>query len=296
MIQIAFASGKGGAGKTSISLSFHKYIGENSIMIDTDVDAADAFLLLESQILEAKPFISGWKYKISEKNCVSCGRCISSCSFGAIKRDINSRKITINPLFCEGCGACEDVCSFDAIIKEENYCGDYFISSTKINTTMVYAKLIPGEDNSGKLVHLVRKKGVEIFKKSIQQDGYIVIDSPPGIGCPLMAAISGVNYLAVIIEATESGFHDAKRVIEVAKQLKIPVVSIINKAGLSSEIDNQILLYLKEFDISLMGIIPFNNEFNNILNREMFWIDSDNIEIKNSLISIFDNIINYVKK
>ncbi len=296
MIQIAFASGKGGAGKTSISLSFHKYIGEKSILIDTDVDAADAFLLLESQNLESKPFVSGWKYRILEKNCVSCGKCISICSFGAIKRDKNSQNITINPLFCEGCGACEDVCPFDAITKKENYCGDYFISSTKINTTMVYARLTPGEDNSGKLVHLVRKKGIEIFKKLIQPNGYIIIDSPPGIGCPLMAAISGVNYLVLIIEATESGFHDAKRVVEVAKQLKLPTLSIINKSGLSESLDSEILLFLKEFNIPLVGVIPFNGEFNNILNKEMFWIDSENSEIRNNLISIFSNIVNYIEK
>jgi MinD superfamily P-loop ATPase len=269
MLKIAFASGKGGAGKTSLSLSFHKYLKNKSIMADCDVDAADAFLLLEKKIIENKPFVSGYKYSINKNACSQCGACVSVCVFDAIKK---TDSFFIQPYSCEGCGACQDVCVTGAINKTDNHCGEIYISDTIINSLMIYARLIPGEDNSGKLIHEVRKTAQELALYQGRQ--YIVIDCPPGIGCPLIASISGIDLLVVIIECSRAGFNDAQRLIEVAYKIKIPVIVITNKSGLNQSIDNEIELFLKDRDIFSAGNIPFNEEFVNILNRKELIIDS----------------------
>ncbi len=270
MKKIAFASGKGGAGKTTISMSFHKYIKDVSVFADCDVDAADAFLLLEKEILQKEPFHSGFKYSINETNCIQCGECIASCIYNAIKK---SDKHYIDEFACEGCGACEDVCQCNAIFSKSNHCGELFIAETIFNSRMVYARLVPGEDNSGKLVHEVKKVAHQQVLESGKE--FLIIDSPPGIGCPLMAAISGVNLLVIIIECSQSGFKDAVRLMDVAGKMKIPFITVLNKSGLNPDIDQNIEQYLQAEKKHLTGKIPFDEEFVRILNRKELIIDSE---------------------
>jgi MinD superfamily P-loop ATPase len=271
MIKIAFASGKGGAGKTSLSISFHKYLHTNSLLADCDVDAADSFLLLEKNILKRKSFSSGYKYYIDLNKCDECGICLSSCVFGAIKNIEQS--YNIEPLSCEGCGACEDLCVSEAIKRTDNQCGELFESETVFGSKMVYARLIPGEDNSGKLVHAVRKIAEE--KSTYSNCKFLVIDCPPGIGCPLIASISGIDLLVVIIECSRSGINDAMRLIDIANKLNITFITLLNKSGINLSIDNEIETFLKDNSICCAGNVPFNMEVINILNRKELLIDSE---------------------
>ncbi len=283
-MKIAFASGKGGAGKTTFALSYHKYLKDNSVFADCDVDAADAFLIIEKDRVSSEPFVSGFKYCIND-NCINCGLCMDRCKYNAISKN---DKYSINPFSCEGCGACEDVCMDDAIDQIHNHCGELFVSDTIFETKMVHARLKPGEDNSGKLVFSVRKRADDIMRK--EKKDILVIDSPPGIGCALMASITGIDRLVVIIEASLSGFSDAKRLITTAKGMRIPISAVINKSGLNCDTDKTIEDFIVSENIPFLGYFPFNREVVEILKRKSLLIDSENSDIKNSVINIFSKI------
>lgn len=263
MKRIAFASGKGGAGKTSLSLSFHAYMHSRSVFVDCDVDAADAFLLLEREKTSHTEFASGLKYTINAGQCVQCGACAERCVFHAISPEGGYH---IEPLHCEGCGACRDVCPAEAVVETPNRCGDMYSATTCYDSSMWYARLIPGEDNSGKLVHDIRKKAQEYTEK--EGIPYLIIDCPPGIGCPLMASITAVDLLVVVIESSRSGFHDAQRLIELARKMNISCVALINKADINPDIDKEINEYLIGNAIHSVGTIPFNRAFTALLNKK----------------------------
>jgi MinD superfamily P-loop ATPase len=289
MKKVAFASGKGGAGKTTLSMSFHKFLGNDSVFADCDVDAADAFLIIEEKKLNSLPFISGYKYEIDPKLCIKCRKCLSSCKFGAIREN---GSIFIESMSCEGCGVCQDICEACAITKNPNHCGNLFISRTNFSTTMTYARLSPGEDNSGKLSHQVRNASDLIMDMENKQ--YVVVDCPPGIGCPLMASLTGIDLLVVIIESSLSGFSDAKRLVEVARKIGLKTIAVLNKAGLDSAIDYGIRDYLHKTDILLAGVIPFDEKATVLLSNKQLLIDHE--PFKENLEIIFANICQYAQK
>ncbi len=270
MKRIAFASGKGGAGKTSLSLSFHAYMHSRSVFVDCDVDAADAFLLIEKEKTAHFEFVSGVKYSIAAEQCVQCGACAERCVFHAISPEGGYH---IEPLHCEGCGACLDVCPAGAVVETPNRCGAMYSATTCYDSAMWYARLIPGEDNSGKLVHDIRKKAQDYTEKA--ELPYLVIDCPPGIGCPLMASITAVDLLVVVIESSRSGFHDAQRLIELAHKMNISCVALINKAGINQAIDTEIERYCADAHIRCVGTIPFNREFTSLLNKKQVVFESE---------------------
>lgn len=291
-LNIAFASGKGGAGKTSISMSFHKFLAEDSVFVDCDVDAADAFLLLEKDKIKNEKFTSGFKYQIQTDYCKQCGECERVCSFGAVKQ--NEKGYYIDAHSCEGCGACMDVCRFRVIKEIPNECGELFISNTKMGSKMVYARLIPGEDNSGKLVHLARVKTKEL--NEIEKKQYVIIDCPPGIGCPLIASISAVDYLVVIIESSKSGFSDAKRLIDLAKLMDIDLMCIVNKSGIDPLIDSEIEKYLQDNKIDFCGFIPFDKVIVEDLNNKRLLVDSASDKVSLNIKKVYQDIIEKINK
>jgi len=249
MKQIVIISGKGGTGKTVITGAFAA-LAKNKIMADCDVDAADLHLLLEPSINERHEFRSGKTAKIDKKFCKKCGKCINVCRFSAISEDF-----TVDPISCEGCAFCSFVCPEGAVKMEDNVSGEWFISDTRFGP-MVHAKLGIAEENSGKLVSLVRKQAKELAEKN--KADWVIVDGAPGIGCPVIASLSGIDCAVVVTEPTLSGLHDAERVISVAKHFGILAKLIVNKYDLNLDMTEKIERYCKDSDIDLIGKIPFD--------------------------------------
>jgi len=247
--QIVIISGKGGTGKTVITGAFAA-LAENKVMADCDVDAADLYLLLEPSIKERHEFRSGKTALIDKEKCIKCGKCIEVCRFDAIGEDF-----TVDGISCEGCAFCSFACPVGAINMEENISGEWFISDTRFGS-MVHAKLGIAQENSGKLVSLVRKQAKELAEK--KGADWVVVDGAPGIGCPVIASLSGIDCAVVVTEPTLSGLHDADRVINVAKHFGILAKLIVNKYDLNMDMTGKIDQYCKENNIDLIGKIPFD--------------------------------------
>lgn len=251
MKQILVISGKGGTGKTVITASF-AVLAKNCVIADCDVDAADLYLLVTPKKQTVNDFYSGVSARIDINKCKQCGLCKGLCRFEAISQDF-----VVNPVDCEGCAFCSFVCPFGAIEMKENLAGQWFVSETDFGP-MVHAKLGVAQENSGKLVSLVRKEAKALADK-IKAD-WVIIDGSPGIGCPVIASLSGIDLAVVVTEPTMSGLHDAKRVIELAKHFKIPVSLVINKYDLNIEIANKIQDYCNQNSILFLGKIGYDKE------------------------------------
>lgn len=249
MKQIVVISGKGGTGKTVLTGSFAA-LAENKVMVDCDVDAADLHLLLKPSIQKRYEFKSGKTAKLDNKVCNRCGKCAAVCRFDAINGDPS-----IDPISCEGCGLCSLICPVGAITMKENIAGAWFVSDTKYGP-FVHARLGVAEENSGKLVAKIR----QVAKEMAERDNldYVIIDGPPGIGCPVIASLSGVDRALVVTEPTLSGLHDAKRVIEVAEHFGIPVKLVVNKYDLNNEMTDTIENFCSHKDINVIGKIGFD--------------------------------------
>jgi len=247
--QIVIISGKGGTGKTVITGAFAA-LAKNKVMVDCDVDAADLHLLLDPSIKERHEFRSGKTALIDKEKCVKCGKCIEVCRFEAIGEDF-----IVDGVSCEGCAFCSFACPVDAIKMEENISGEWFISDTRFGP-MVHAKLGIAEENSGKLVSLVRKQAKELAEK--KDADWVIVDGAPGIGCPVIASLSGIDCAVVVTEPTLSGLHDADRVINVAKHFGILARLIINKYDLNLDMTRKIERYCKDNNIDLIGKISFD--------------------------------------
>lgn len=251
MKQIVIISGKGGTGKTILTASFAS-LASGKVMADCDVDAADLHLLLEPVIRERHLFKSGKTAVIDTDKCVSCGKCRELCRFGAI-----SSAKGVDPILCEGCAFCSRVCPVSAIQMEENTTGEWFLSDTRTGP-MVHAKLGVAEENSGKLVSLVRTKAKELAEKNGMD--LVIIDGSPGIGCPVIASISGVDAAVVVTEPTMSGLHDADRVIQVTRHFNVQAHMVINKYDLNNDVTAQIEKYCSDNGVNVLGKIPFDKD------------------------------------
>ncbi len=249
MKQIVVISGKGGTGKTVITGALAA-LAKNKVMADCDVDAADLHLLLQPKIKERHDFKSGLSASIDKKACQKCGKCIAACRFGAISDDF-----VVDPVSCEGCAFCSHICPAGAIKMRENLAGEWFISDTRFGP-MVHAKLGIAEENSGKLVSLVRKKAKELAEKD--NCDWVIIDGAPGIGCPVIASLSGIDCALVVTEPTLSGLHDASRVIEVARHFKVEARLVINKYDLHPEMSEKIQEYCAQYKVPLVGKVRFD--------------------------------------
>ncbi|MBU0683612.1 MAG: ATP-binding protein [Candidatus Omnitrophota bacterium] len=249
MKQIVIISGKGGTGKTVITGAFAA-LAKNKVMADCDVDAADLHLLLEPSIRERHEFRSGKTAVIDKNKCIKCVKCVDVCRFHAISKDF-----IVDRVSCEGCAFCSFVCPVGAIKMEENVSGEWFVSDTRFGP-MVHAKLGIAEENSGKLVSLVREQAKELADKN--KADWVIVDGAPGIGCPVIASLSGIDCAVVVTEPTLSGLHDADRVISVAKHFGILAKLIVNKYDLNLGMTEKIGQYCKKNNIYLIGKIPFD--------------------------------------
>jgi MinD superfamily P-loop ATPase len=249
MKQIVVISGKGGTGKTIVTGALAA-LAPSKVLVDCDVDAADLHLLLHPEIKERHDFVCGRTAEIDAQLCQKCGQCVPLCRFQAISEDF-----LVDPVDCEGCALCSRTCPFNAIRMVDNLAGQWFVSGTKYGP-FVHAKLGIAEENSGKLVAKVRQVARDIAKRD--NSDYIIIDGPPGIGCPVIAAITGVNLALVVTEPTLSGLHDAQRVIEVARHFNVPVKLVVNKYDLNPGMTEQIERFCAGHDVPVIGRLAFD--------------------------------------
>ncbi len=249
MKELVVLSGKGGTGKTSIVASFAA-LAQKKVLADCDVDAADLHLVLKPEIRQDNEFWSGQVAVIDEEKCTECGLCQELCRFQAIA------DFRVNPISCEGCAFCSRICPVEAIKMEERLSGHWFISDTKYGP-LVHARLGIAEDNSGKLVATVRQQARAIAKK--QNRDYIIIDGPPGIGCPVISSLSGVSLALVVTEPTLSGIHDLDRVVAVCRHFNVPVRVCINKYDINEDNVRHIESYCQKQGLEITAKIPFDN-------------------------------------
>jgi len=248
MKEIVVLSGKGGTGKTSIVGAFAA-IAQSKVLADCDVDAADLHLLLSPETKEENEFWSGQVAFIDEERCTECGLCQEVCHFDAIE------DFKVDPVSCEGCSFCYHVCPAEAITMKEQLAGHWFISDTRYGP-LVHAKLGIAQENSGKLVAMVRQQA----KAIAQQQGldYIITDGPPGIGCPVISSLSGANLALLVTEPTLSGIHDLERVLGVCHHFGIPALVCINKYDINEDNARQIESYCLSQGVEVASKIPFD--------------------------------------
>jgi MinD superfamily P-loop ATPase len=249
MKQITILSGKGGTGKTTITASF-AVLANDAVLADCDVDAPDLHMLLHPRIIETKEFRGSKLAVIEETKCVQCGLCREKCRFDAI-----TEKLEVAPFACEGCGVCTIVCPVDAITLNERISGHAYISKTEYGW-MAHAMLSPGESNSGKLVTLVRQNAKILAQR--EKNDMIIIDGPPGIGCPVIASVTGVDIGVIVTEPTMSGIHDLERALQMLKHFNVPPIVCINMYDLNKENTGKIVRFCEESGIKVAGKIPFN--------------------------------------
>ena len=248
MKQLTVISGKGGTGKTTLVASL-AHLARRSVLVDADVDAADLHLLLKPRIQRRDAFVAAKVAEIDPALCNQCGRCQEVCRFEAI------RDFHVDPIACEGCGVCLYVCPKEAVRLKDVQSGEWFVSDTQYGP-MVHAKLGVAQDNSGKLVTLVRKEGQRIAKEG--NYSLILIDGPPGIGCPVIASVGGVDAALLVTEPSVSGLHDLERVLAVCRHFQVPAWICVNKWDISPEYTGKIEVFAKEAGSRVIGKLPFD--------------------------------------
>jgi len=279
--QIVILSGKGGTGKTTVATALSE-IAEAKVVIDTDVDAANMHLVFDYYINSEYDYYGGKKAEINSDKCTQCGICESVCRFDAIK------EFKVSRTSCEGCGFCFRVCPDDAISFYESKSGVYSECELEDQSKFYYAQLLAGEGNSGKLVSEIKKKAYEQVKENVK---WIIIDGPPGIGCPVNASLSGVDFVVIVTEPTQSGLHDLKRLINLLKIFKIPSGVIINKYDINTDMSNSIEKFIRPEGISLLAKIPFDKKFIKAIQNS-----KSIIEYNHAYIDTFKTIWNDIQK
>jgi MinD superfamily P-loop ATPase len=250
MKEIVIISGKGGTGKTTITAAFASLV-KNKIMADCDVDAADLHLILDPEVKQQEAFRSGKTAFIQQDECTECEKCLEVCQFNAISPDY-----VVDPISCEGCGVCVWFCPFDVIDFNENISGQWFISDTRFGL-MVHAKLGIAEENSGKLVTLVRRQAKLLAEEKDVEN--IIVDGAPGVGCPVISSITGANVVLIVTEPTLSGVHDLERVVELSSNhFNIPTFVCVNKYDLNLNISKKIEEFCKKNNIVFAGSVPYD--------------------------------------
>ena len=252
MKEIVVISGKGGTGKTSLAAAFAN-LADGAVLADCDVDAADLHLLLEPDVRQTRDFSGGKQARIDPAKCIRCGKCFKLCRFDAITED--DLRYTVDPIACEGCGVCTHFCPVGAIDFSEAVNGQWFISETRFGP-MVHARLQPGAENSGKLVTLLRKEAQRIAVE--QGRDIIIVDGSPGVGCPVIASITGADLIVIVTEPTLSGRHDLERVAKLVAHFGVPAAVCVNKWDINPEIAEVIADSAATLGLTWAGRIGYN--------------------------------------
>lgn len=278
MKQLTIISGKGGTGKTTLTAAFSS-LADGPVISDCDCDASDLQLILNPEIIEEDEYI-GSATAEKKDGCTMCGKCREVCRFGAIDENFEIKENK-----CEGCGTCAFVCPEDAIEMIDKKTGEIYESNTRFGP-MVHAELEIGEEASGKMVTQVRNRAQRIA----DDDDLIIVDGSPGIGCPVIASIKGVDYVLVVAEPTVSGIHDLKRVLEVTEHFGIKSSVCINKADINHDKVKEIREVCKEKDIPVLGELPYDNAATKAMIEEETVIEHSNSQLAQEIENLWRKI------
>ncbi len=286
MKEIVIISGKGGTGKTSVTAAFAA-MAQHAVLVDCDVDAADLHLILSPTIDETHDFFGGRQARIIADECRACGACAELCRFSAVCQHAESG-YHIDPLLCEGCGVCAHFCPHGAIVFEEMCNGQWFRSSTRFGP-LVHARLGIAQENSGKLVALIRREARTIAEAT--RADLLLIDGPPGIGCPVISTLSGADHVVIVTEPTIAGMHDLERVMTLTAHFHVPASVIINKADLYPEGAENIIRTSHTRNVGVLGRIPYDSVITQAQLEGLSVIEYANGPVSQALREIWDRLL-----
>jgi MinD superfamily P-loop ATPase len=252
--ELVVLSGKGGTGKTTVAAALAHLAAQGAriVLADADVDAANLELVVGAEIEARHEFRGGKGAIVDPARCTACGRCAEVCRFGAV---VTGETYAVDDVLCEGCAVCFYQCPAEAIRMEEALDGYWFLSRSRYGP-LVHGTLRAGRENSGKLVALVKKEARRLTAETGAE--LLLVDGPPGIGCPVIASLSGAGLVLAVTEPTVAGFHDLERIVGVARHFRVPVLVCLNKADLSPQQARGIERFCAEGEIELIGKIPFD--------------------------------------
>ncbi len=298
MKELVIISGKGGTGKTSIVASFAALAGStgsrqatNAVLADCDVDAADLHLVLEPTIRKREEFRCGHEAVIRQADCTGCGICLVRCRFGAVrmtKGAAGEAVFTIDSTACEGCAVCVHQCPVKAIDFPERVSGEWYESDTR-HGPMVHARLTPGGENSGKLVSKVRERARALAEE--RNADWILVDGPPGVGCAVIASISGASRVLIVTEPTLSGAHDMARVLELTRHFNIPTAVCVNKWDLNEEMATRIEAEARRAGSAIGGRVRYDKGVTKAQLMGRAVVETDGAPSGNDIRVVWENLI-----
>jgi MinD superfamily P-loop ATPase len=281
-------SGKGGTGKTSLVASFVA-LAKQAAAVDCDVDAADLHLVLSPTVLHEWPVADGRLAVIHAERCDNCGRCFEVCRFGGVRvGGTNSGRVhEIDPVACEGCGVCVDACSQNAVALVATVNGEWFISRTA-HGPMVHARLGVAQENSGKLVSLLRREAQALCRS--KRVPLVLCDGAPGVGCPVIASIAGARMVLVVTEPTLSGVHDLERVAELCEQLGVRAGVCINKADINPEMSDRIEVYAADKGMVLLGRVRYDKSVTTAQIKQMPVVETGDAPVARDIRAVWERL------
>jgi len=255
MKQLVILSGKGGTGKTTVTAALTHLAAQDHqiVLADADVDAANLGLVLSPVTQETHDFTGGRVAVVDAAHCIACGRCAEVCRFDAV---VPGDTYSVDPIACEGCAACFYECPANAISMQPQRAGQWFVATTRYGP-LYHAHLFAGQENSGKLVTLVKQ--MARLRTFDDEADLLLVDGPPGIGCAVIAALSGADLALIVTEPTVSGVHDLERALGLATHFQIPAAVLLNKADLSAVQAETITTYCAANNIPLVGRLPYDS-------------------------------------
>jgi len=296
ILELVVLSGKGGTGKTSVTASL-AVLAEQPVLADCDVDASNLPLVLEPRVRRRGTFTGGLCARIKSGQCTACGKCEELCRCDAISFDGPGngrvpRTFRVDPSACESCGVCDYFCVEKAIEMAPTDGGEWFVSETRFGP-LVHARLRPGQGNSGKLVTLVREHAREAARAAGRR--LLLIDGPPGVGCPVMASLTGASFLLAVTEPTPSGEHDLERVLELARHFGIPTLVCVNKHDLNPAMTARIERRTAELRASVVGRIPYDPAVTSAQRQGRAVVEHDHGPAAQAIIELWKNLsANYI--
>jgi len=297
--EIAVISGKGGTGKTTVAGALAVLAGGRAVLADCDVDAANLGLILRPSVREEHDFTGGQRAVIDPESCTGCGLCAEKCRSEAIVERPRGRAASrtgsdglstvceVDPFSCEGCGVCSHVCPAGAVIMEDTVSGRWFVSDTP-HGPLVHARLEPGEENSGKLVTQVRNKARELAGELGKE--LIIIDGPPGIGCPVIASLSGISRALVVTEPSLSAIHDMERVLEVCRHFDVAAGILVNRFDLDEGNTRSIEDLAARREIPVLGKLPYEPAVVETLVRGRTVVEDGETEVSRGLRDVWEKL------